>query len=249
VAGCTAGLDICGTMFYFCSMRSPTAAIEQECAAARIRRILAILRELTELGMALARRLPELGVLTAADRFPRIARAIRQLIALEMRLAQALDEVDHGTWAPDEAALTLNTLADQVQDSEVIETLETLVEGIERPEVERLRERLDDWRAERSAEADFHRAPLAEIVTRACRDLGVPPDPALLQDPAMTLTLAQAVAAYASERDPSLLDEQVDELGSVRWPSPDGRTPNRPADPRPPPEPSAAPGELPISLR
>jgi hypothetical protein len=214
-------------------VNSADALIEQDCAAARMRRILAILRELTELGMALARRLPELDLLTAADRFPRIARAVRQLIALEARLAQALTEVARGTWAPDEAAHTLNTLADEIQDHEAIETIETLVEGNERPEVERLRERLDDWRAERSAEADFHRASLSEIVTRACRDLGVPPDRALLRDPAMTGTLAQAVDAYAAERGAA--SEQPADV-SPRTDQPfTGRKPDRPTEPRPPP--------------
>jgi hypothetical protein len=215
---------------------NPSAApIEQESAAARMRRILAMLRELTELGMALARGLPELGVLTAADRFPRIARAIRQLIALEVRLARALDEADRGTWAPDEAARRLSTLADEVHDNEAIEALETLVEGIERPEVERLRERLDDWRAERSSEADFHRAPIAEIVTRACRDLGVQPDLTILQDPSMHETLAQAVEAYAAARGAALLTGSTSATPWTDWAPFDGRTPNRQADPRPPP--------------
>jgi hypothetical protein len=214
---------------------STLAAADLESATARMRRILAMLRELAELGLALARGLPELGLLKAADRFPRIARAIRQLIALEVRLAQALAEADRGTWTPDEAARALNTLADEVQDSEAIETIETLVEGIERPEVERLRERLDDWRAERSVEVDFHRAPIAEIVTRACRDLGVQPDPAILQDPAMTVTLAEAVDAYASERGSADLGTSTAATPWTDEPPFAGRSPNPLADPRPPP--------------
>jgi hypothetical protein len=222
-------------LFYLCSLSSAPAPAELDCAVARMRRILAILRELTELGMELARGLRELGTLAAAARFPRIARAIRQLIALEAQLAQTLDEVDRGTWATDEAADTLNALADRVQDDEAIETLETLVEAIDRKEAEPLRERLDDWRAERSVEADFHRAPIAEIVVRACRDLGVQPDPAILQDPSMGETLAQAVGAYAAARRANFSECSATPTRSMGDRSFDGRTPNPLADPRPPP--------------
>src|SRR5205085_3996351 len=98
-------------------MLAASASSDMDSATARVRRILHILQELTELGMDLARGLRGAGTLEAVDKFVRIARAIRQLIALEARLAQALDAVDRGAWAPDEAARNLNALADQAQDN------------------------------------------------------------------------------------------------------------------------------------
>jgi hypothetical protein len=209
-------------------------------AVARTQRLLALLRELTETGMELARDLRRelMSGAVGADidvRFCRIAKAVRQLIALEARLAEALDDVDSGRWAAQEAERQLRTLADQAREDDAFEAIEeALREAGDTEAAERLTERLGDWYAERSVERDFTDKSVAEIVTDACKHLGIAPDPALLAEASMSQTLADAVRAYAAALQAAQGSRSSPIFSELRTPPP-LRRPNAIADPRPPP--------------
>jgi hypothetical protein len=217
-------------------MASGIVLPDLDAAAARARRLLALLRELTEIGMELARGLRnETQAADAVDRFCRIAKAVRQLIALEARLAQALQDAASGRWADDEAERTLRALADEAGKDAAFEAIETAVrEAGDGEAAERLTERLGDWYAERSVERDFADKSVAEIVTDACKHLGVAPDPALLAEPAMSQTLADAVRAYAAALQ-AAQGRRSSPIYSELTSPPPFRRPNTIADPRPPP--------------
>jgi hypothetical protein len=217
-------------------MPDGSALPDLQSAVARTRRLLALLRELTETGMALARGLQhETQIADAVDRFCRIAKAVRQLIALEARLAQALDDVASGRWAAEEAERTLRALADEAGKDAAFEAIEAAVrEAGDTEAAERLTERLGDWYADRAVERDFTDKSVAEIVTDACKHLGVAPDPALLAEPAMSQTLADAVRAYAAALAAEPQGRSSPIFSEHRSPPP-VRRPNAIADPRPPP--------------
>jgi hypothetical protein len=228
-------------MFYFCSMADAAAHSDLDAAVARIRRLMALLSELTDTGMELARGLKrELmaggSAVEIEVRFCRIARAIRRLVALEARLARALDDVASGRWAGDEASRELDALAAQAHEDEAVEALETAVrEAGDGEAFENLRERLDDWHAERSVERDFAEKPVAEIVREACKAMGVAPDHELISDEAMGQTLADAVRAYAAAFQRAGHAPPRREARPADWSPPPQRRPDTFADPRPPP--------------
>ena len=220
-------------------MSSDSASPDLESAVARTTRLLALLCELREMGMDLVRVLHRqamdgAGLLEAAQRYCQLAKAIRQLIALEARLAQALSDVHSGRWAEDEAQRELHALAVQTRKDAAFETVEQAIREAGDGEVfERLSERLDDWYSERSADRDFHDKSVAEIVTHACKTLGITPDPALLTEAAMSQTLADAVRAYARalEAQPRTSTLELRETPFL----PPARRPNAIAEARPPP--------------
>jgi hypothetical protein len=185
-------------------MLDRTAPSELESAVARARRLLALLRELSEAGMKLVHELSrELhdGALPAdiEIRYCRLAKAIRQLIALEARLGQALDDVAAGRWEAEDAERSLRALSAQARKDAAFGAVEQAIrEAGDGEAFQRLSERLDDWYSERSVERDFTDKSVAEIVTGACKLIGIAPDPALLTDEAMSQTLADAVRAYAA---------------------------------------------------
>src|SRR5436190_4077399 len=222
-------------MFYFCSMADANALLDLNTATARARRLLALLRELTEIGMELARRLGREAHGDVVARYVRIAKAVRQLIALEFRLTQALEDAASGRWAAEDATRELAALTDEANRAEAFETLEAAVrEGGDGEAVERLTERLADWHAERSIERDFTGKTVAEIVVSACKNLGVDPDPALLAETGMSETLADAVRAYAAALQASPDGRSSVALANDSWSPPPPRRPNAIADPRPP---------------
>src|SRR4051812_6475443 len=114
-------------MFYFCSMADGAALPDLHTAVARARRLLALLRELTEIGMDLARGLSREPHGEVVTRYLRIAKAVRQLIALEFRLTQALQDAASGRWAAAEAERQLRAIADEARKAEAIETLEAAI--------------------------------------------------------------------------------------------------------------------------
>jgi hypothetical protein len=205
-------------------------------AVVRARRLLALLRELTEIGMELARGLGREPHADVVTRYCRIAKAIRQLIALEARLAQALEDAASGHWAAEDAERTLRALADEARQAEAIETLGQAVrEGGDGEAVERLTDRLADWHAERSVERDFTEKSVAEIVVGACKNLGIAPDPAVLADETMSETLADAVRAYAAALEAAPSRRPFAAVANDTGSPPPPRRPNAIADPRPPP--------------
>ena len=218
---------------------SDSASPDVESAVARTRRLLKLLCELREMGMDLVRVLHRQAmdggeILEATRRYCQLAKAIRQLIALEARLSQAITDVRTGRWAEDEAGRELRALTAQARKDAAFETVEQAIrEAGDGEAFERLSERLDDWYAESSVERDFHDKSVAEIVSGACKTLGIAPDPALLTEEAMSQTLADAVRAYAAafKADPRTSAPERSERPSA----PPRRRPNAIADARPPP--------------
>ena len=218
---------------------SDSASPDVESAVARTRRLLKLLCELREMGMDLVRVLHRQAmdggeILEATRRYCQLAKAIRQLIALEARLSQAITDVRTGRWADDEAGRELRALTAQARKDAAFETVEQAIREAGDGEVfERLGERLDDWYSGRSADRDFHDKSVAEIVTHACKLIGLTPDPALLTEAAMSQTLADAVRAYAAAIKAEARTS-APELRETPF-SPPLRRPNAIAEARPPP--------------
>jgi regulator of protease activity HflC (stomatin/prohibitin superfamily) len=222
-------------------MPNPVAPSNLESAVARARRLLALLRELSEAGMNLVRGLSRelkdgASAVDIEIRYCRLAKAIRQLVALEARLGQALDDVAAGRWEAEEAERSLRALTAQARKDAAFETLEQAVrEAGDGEAFEKLTERLDDWYSERSVEREFTDKPVAEIILGACKALGITPDPALLTDEAMSQTLADAVRAYAAAFKATPQAAAFFAGAPDAWSPPAARRPNAIAEARPPP--------------
>jgi hypothetical protein len=227
-------------MFYFCSMPAGPAHSDLQTAVARAQRLLALLGDLSEMGMDLVRDLHRramagAGPADAASQYCRLAKAIRQLVALEMRLAQALEDAESGRWAAEEAERELRALTAKAREDAALEAVEeALRDAGDGEAVERLRERLDDWRSDRAVERDFTDKSVTDIVMGACHAMGLDPDPHLLTDQMMSQTLADAVRAYAAALAASADAAQGSTSPRTRSPPPTSR-PNALAHARPPP--------------
>jgi hypothetical protein len=158
-------------------------------AADRAARQMAMLRELAELGMELARALgaqalaelspadetPDAPKVTTADpvlMFTRVARAVRQTVALEMRIGRA----DDSDQAEDDRALARY---EQISRKTLVQEIATeAIRGqVEDHKCGRLLDRLEARiDMERREADDFSFLPISVLVTRICRDLGVEPD-------------------------------------------------------------------------
>jgi hypothetical protein len=145
---------------------------------------LAMLRELAEIGMALAR---DVGQQAAADPqgpdlglvFSRIARAVRQTLALEARLEQDRRNQDRDAQSERARAVRLRGAARKTQVRRAVERAidaeasDHEAENLFADLVDRLDDQEEAWFADR---------PVADLVAAICRDLGVTHDPALWTD-------------------------------------------------------------------
>ena len=156
---------------------------------------LALLRELADIGMGLARAVgeraaaepggPDLGL-----SYAQIARAVRQTLALEARL-ESEAQSEHLRQAGARGAAVKREARRLVQraiDADPSERNPYVLGA-------HLNERLRD-----ADDTDFADRPLAEIVARICADLGVAFDPALWED---APTLAPEVGLAAMRQAPS----------------------------------------------
>jgi hypothetical protein len=197
------------------------------CAAeARRERQLAMLHELAEIGMQMARAVRDeaLAPAEAAGDTPkppsrfgggdlglvysRIARAVRQTLALESRVAEQIDtaRVEH-------ARTRLGALRRAVEDRQheirdyVAEAIEA--EAVERKTPERDIERLLDDLDERLEAGDYDDALadglIGDLVARICADLGVTPDWSLWEDQAWAIDYEKSLPPYT-------------DIGAERWP-------------------------------
>jgi hypothetical protein len=138
----------------------------------------ALLGELAEIGMALARDLPRQAAEPDADvdaialKYARISRAVRQTLALEARFEQ--DAVE-GT-----ARVAKQRGARRKREVERLVTRAIEAEFSEEA-AEDLTSELDE-RLLGDLDTDYADAPLAILATQICRDLGVPFDPAAWED-------------------------------------------------------------------
>jgi hypothetical protein len=181
---------------YDASQIEPDPGDREARAQARTERQLAMLAELAEIGMQMARAVRDEAVARAEvvdataqpSRFgggdlgliySRIARAVRQTLALETRLAEDIEKA-----TVERARNRLETLRraaterqEQIRDY-VAEAIEA--EAAERNAADRDVERLLDDLDERIEAGDYDdtldTAPIGDLVARICADLGVIPD-------------------------------------------------------------------------
>jgi hypothetical protein len=191
----------------------------------RTQRQLAMLHELAEIGMQIARAVRDEALARAeladadAPRPPsrfgggdlglvygRIAKAVRQTLALETRLADGVEQARVERRRAHVAAVRAeyDERQQEIRDY-VAEAIEA--EAVERQTPEREIERLLDDLDERLDAGDYDDAladaPIGDLVERICADLGVIPDWSLWDDHAWAI-------AHLKARDPG-------DIGADRW--------------------------------
>ena len=215
---------------------------------ARAAQRMAMLQELGEMGMELARALKAQALaalepeaddsapkVTSGDpvlMFTRVARAIRQTVALEMRLAHPDRDPEAERWRA-EAAHGRRRRKDEVRG-----VAQDIIE-IDGPAANRERlfnaldARLD---AEGEDEEDFTYLPMGVLLARVCRELGVRPNWSLWADEPWAIAEARAQVPGSPFTGPDAPDAPDDEPFGPR-PPPDGETPaflSLPLEPPPP---------------
>jgi hypothetical protein len=198
------------------------------CAAqARTARQLAMLQELAEIGMQMARAVRDEALARAevADErapaqpsrfrgsdlglvYARIARAVRQTLALETRIAEGIEKARVERARAQVAAVrtAFEERQHEVRDY-VAEAIEAEAAGRGTPDrdVERLLDDLDERLDDGDYDEVLADAPIGDLVARICADLGVTPDWSLWDD-----------QAWAIEYDKSLPPFGGD-IGAERW--------------------------------
>jgi hypothetical protein len=185
-------------------------------ADTRTHQRLAILRELAEIGMRLARGVerqaedPEAAPGDVGLVFSRIARAVRQTLALEARFEAELQTrllMEQGE-AEDrrvrEAYAPISQRSDVVRRA-VGQAIEADAE--DEDQEEQLFEALDERLDEHEDENDYLDRPIGELVAQICKDLGVRADLSLWEDEDWAIEEAaerapEAVEAPESEAVP-----------------------------------------------
>jgi hypothetical protein len=190
-------------MFSFCSMTdlpaiaAPPSDPDRDapgacaCGAAGHlgRERLAMLHELAQIGMRLARgveREAEAPDVSAGDlvlKFARVARAVRQTLALETRIEGELATRAREDAAAGAVRLERETRARLAGRKTAIRcAVEQAIEAeADHHELEGLFDHLEE-RLQDRADTDFLDRPVGELVARICRDIGVTPDMSLWQD-------------------------------------------------------------------
>ena len=210
-------------------MNAAAAIIAPAPDEARTERQLAMLQELAEIGMRLARAL-EAEALAPAEEprppspfgggdlglmFTRIARAVRQTVALETRVAadRGTAQARHAAQLAGEARSQLSRRKDKLRRI-VEQAIEAEAHG---SEAEHLLIDLDERLDDAEDDADFADAPIADQVARLCADLGVTPDWTLWEDQDWAI-------AYEKSRPPD------NDIGAKRWPAANPDTGDPPPD-------------------
>jgi len=176
-------------------------------AEARSQQRLAMLHELAEIGMRLAR-----GVERRAEAaedgqggdvglvFSRIARAVRQTLALEARLEEELqtrakqDQADRDYRRAKAPRSPVETRSRLVRRA--------VARAIDDETAEQLIENLDERLCDREADDDFMDRPMGELVALICKELGVSADLTLWGDEAWAMEEAAAPARPPSGAAP-----------------------------------------------
>ena len=212
-------------------MQDESATVESEPedaearAEARTARQLAMLQELAEIGLQIARavrdealaraepvdeeapaRVSPFGAGDLGLIYSRISRAVRQTLALESRIAEGL-ETARFERRRSHVAKVRSAFEDREREVRdyVAEAIEN--EGAERRipdnEVERLLDDLDERLEDGQYDDALADGPIAELVARICEDLGVSPDWRIWDDQDWAID-------YIKERMP-------DDIGADRW--------------------------------
>ena len=216
------------------------------CAAeARRARQLAMLQELAEIGMQVARAVrdealapvepAEMDAPKPASRFgggdlglvySRVARAVRLTLALETRVAEEIEQ------ARDEQERTRLEAIRKAAERRRPEIRGYVADAIEADvlegggsdyEIEQLLEDLDERLDEGAYDAALTEAPVAELVARICADFGVTPDWSLWEDQdwAIAHVKAQAAGDNGAEGWRDLAPSPGPTSPDVRGPPPD----------------------------
>jgi len=170
---------------------------------------LAVLEELTDIGMEIARALRDRVADQAGEAAPdpglafsRIARAVRQTVALEARLDQERQAAHglaqaHAAEAQAKVAreAAYERLRGAIRKNDVRCAVEQAIDDqADGGDVERLvtdlRERLDD--ESEYDDLEFNDRPIGEMVASICRDLGLTVDLSLWEDEDWAIEEAQA---------------------------------------------------------
>ena len=199
----------------------PSPGTQQPCAPddahTRPHQRLAMLHELSEIGMRLARRVepqePDTGDVGLV--FSRIARAVRQTLALEARLEAELAGLTRQAAAERERAAEQAARAPYYARSRIVRR--AVVRAIEADtdddDVEQLVDDLDERLCDREDDADFLDRPIGELVASICRDLGVRADLSLWEDEAWAI-------AEAAARTPPAAPDAAEPLAQTHDPPP-----------------------------
>lgn len=185
----------------------------------RARQRLAMLRELAEIGMRLARDVERQAEEPQASRmelglvFVRIARAVRQTLALEARMQEALATDVRKA----EVRRAEDVRAAVVQRAKVLRR--TVTQAIEADaddaDIDHLAYELEERLADRQDDTDFLDRPVSELIARICKTLGVTPDWSLWEDEAWTKEEAVAQAAPPAAIPPDPPPEPV--MAGTYW--------------------------------
>jgi hypothetical protein len=145
---------------------------------------LAMLNELAEIGMTLARRLgrevetPAPQDAKAADptlAFDRVARAVRHSLALQSKLVADLKALEEGRVPARPNAAGARKQAVQHIIANVVRTV-TVGSANQSSRIERFRPEIDERLDDDVLYGDLMTRPLSELVADICRDLGLDPD-------------------------------------------------------------------------
>jgi len=223
--------------------RDPDGPVEPCAAEVRQARQLAVLQELAEIGMQMARALRDealaraeaeapaepaprsrFGAADPALQFSRIAKAVRQTLALETRVAEGIATARqaHEQRTVGAARLALDDRQDDIRGF-VVQAIESEADRRELPEkeVERLTDELDERLEDGGYDEALADGPIAELVARICFDLGLTPDWRIWDE--------DWAVQYIKDHTP-------DDIGAERWLSeypPVGGGADPPDDPDP----------------
>ncbi|MDB6080198.1 MAG: hypothetical protein JWO82_3945 [Akkermansiaceae bacterium] len=215
---------------------------------ARTARQLAMLQELAEIGMQMARAVRDEALAraeaaiedAAASRRPspfgggdlglvysRIARAVRQTLALETRLAEGIETAKFEQRRAHVAAVrsAFQERQDEVRDyvAEAIEA-EAAEKGTPEKEIERLLDDLDERLEVGDYDEVLPNLPIGDLVERICADLGVTPDWSLWESEDWAIEYEKSLPPFGGN------------IGADRWRHLEAADPPPPEATGPPPD-------------
>jgi hypothetical protein len=189
-------------------------------------RQLAMLHELAEIGMQMARAVRDEALARAEDEdvaparpspfgggdlglvYARIARAVRQTLALETRVAEGIEKVriEHARAHVAAVRTAFDERQHEVRDyvADAIEA-EAAERGTPEKDVERLLDDLDERLDDGDYDEALADAPIGDLVARICADLGVTPDWSLWEGKDWAIEYEKSLPPFGGD------------IGAERW--------------------------------